>query len=366
MNLKKIIRPVLLLDKKKAVRNIFRMVSKARKANVSFRPHFKTHQSAEIGEWYKEFGVNKITVSSVSMAEYFAAHGWKDITIAFPANILEIDAINRLASQIKINLLFESADSVDRFNTKMNHNAGAFLKIDTGYHRTGVPHDDYSRITEIVSAIEISSRLELKGFLTHAGHTYAAKNKDEILSIHRETVERMFALKEKFSAGDRKMAISIGDTPSCSISEDFGAVDEIRPGNFVFYDVMQYALGSCKTENIAVALAVPIVAIHPERNEIIVYGGGVHLSKENIELYENNIFGLPVDLSDSGWNEPWEDSFVSKLSQEHGTIKVPAEKLNSLKVGDIIGILPVHSCLTASCMGEYVTLEGTKLELLKG
>ena len=63
--------------------------------NCQYAPHLptfdiSTHQSAKIGEWFKRFGVNAITVSSVQMAEYFAANGWNDITIAISLNPLEI------------------------------------------------------------------------------------------------------------------------------------------------------------------------------------------------------------------------------------------------------------------------------------
>ena len=69
--------PALLLDDDIARRNIDRMVVKAARNQVIFRPHFKTHQSAEIGEWFREKGIEKITVSSVEMAEYFANNGWR-------------------------------------------------------------------------------------------------------------------------------------------------------------------------------------------------------------------------------------------------------------------------------------------------
>ena len=89
----KIIKPTLLIDRKKCQSNISRMVNKSLKYNLNLRPHFKTHQSAIIGELFKDFNINTITVSSVSMAIYFEKHGWKNITIAFPVNILEIDQI---------------------------------------------------------------------------------------------------------------------------------------------------------------------------------------------------------------------------------------------------------------------------------
>ncbi|MFV0375749.1 MAG: hypothetical protein ACK5JD_00445 [Mangrovibacterium sp.] len=63
-----IIRPTLLLDKAVCLRNIARMAERAKAKNLKFRPHFKTHQSAVIGTWYRQFGVSSITVSSVQMA----------------------------------------------------------------------------------------------------------------------------------------------------------------------------------------------------------------------------------------------------------------------------------------------------------
>jgi D-serine deaminase-like pyridoxal phosphate-dependent protein len=98
------------LDKTRALRNIERMAKKARSSGVRFRPHFKTHQSAQIGEWFKDHGVETITVSSVEMAVYFADHGWQDVTIAFPVNWREIDSINTLAARLRLHLLVDSFD----------------------------------------------------------------------------------------------------------------------------------------------------------------------------------------------------------------------------------------------------------------
>ena len=62
-----IFQPTIVLDSNKILSNIVRMASKARSSGVEFRPHFKTHQSAEIGQWFKSNGINKCTVSSVGM-----------------------------------------------------------------------------------------------------------------------------------------------------------------------------------------------------------------------------------------------------------------------------------------------------------
>ena len=56
--------PTMVLNEEVCKSNIARMAAKAKAANVVFRPHFKTHQSREIGEWFRASGVDKITVSS--------------------------------------------------------------------------------------------------------------------------------------------------------------------------------------------------------------------------------------------------------------------------------------------------------------
>jgi D-serine deaminase-like pyridoxal phosphate-dependent protein len=96
--------PYILLNKQICLDNIERMVLKAKKNNLKFRPHFKTHQSAEIGEWYRNAGVIACTVSSLPMAEYFASAGWSDITVAFPVSPFDSESINKLAKAVSINI----------------------------------------------------------------------------------------------------------------------------------------------------------------------------------------------------------------------------------------------------------------------
>ena len=338
------------------------MSVKARKNHLQFRPHFKTHQSDEIGEWIRQAGVSKITVSSVSMAIYFAAHGWDDILIAFPVNILEIDEINQLAQKSTLHLTVESIESVLFLKENLTSEIGVYIKIDTGYHRTGILSNNTAQIDEILSIIKTSKNLNFTGFLTHSGNTYNAKSKQDIIDIHESSIRQLNELKLRYVSDFPEMIISIGDTPSCCVADDFGEADEIRPGNFVFYDVMQLYLGSCTIEDIAAVVACPVVAKHPKRLEIVFYGGAVHLSKESVNDKEGReVFGLPVKIGKAGWSEPLVGSFVSRLSQEHGILQTSREVFDLIQIGDIIGILPVHSCLSANLAHQYINLGGKKI-----
>ena len=339
--------PVLLVNKKIASQNIDRMLEKANRSDVIFRPHFKTHQSAEIGELFRRKGVDKITVSSVTMAQFFAGKGWHDITIAFPLNVLEMDEVITLASQIKLNVLVESAFVAEKLARIAKTGLGVFIKIDTGYHRTGLLPSQTIEIESIINVLEHSSLLHFKGFLTHAGHTYHARSKQEIIQIKASALADLQQLKERYKSRFPDLILSYGDTPSCSQTDDCNGFDEIRPGNFVYFDVMQYHLGSCSLADIAVAVACPVVAIHPEREEAVIYGGAVHLSKEFIAADNGfRLYGYIVKINtDEKWGTPLTGAYVSSLSQEHGIVKLPKTELKSLEPGDLLGVLPVHSCL---------------------
>ena len=347
--------PTLLLDKEKCRRNISVMAQKANRHNLIFRPHFKTHQSLVIGEWFRQSGVDKITVSSVSMAIYFANAGWKDITIAFPFNIWEMDKINRLASKITVNLLIASSETVDYLTHNLNEKVGIFIKIDTGYHRSGLQENDEAEIYKILELCLQCKNTDFKGLVTHSGNTYSAQSRDEILTIHDQTVEKINHLKKNLLRHKNDIIASIGDTPGCRLSENFEGIDEIRPGNFVFYDLMQLNLGVCSPEEIAVAMACPVVDKNISRNQLIIYGGGIHFSKEFLKDSRGTpYYGKIVTLKEDSWSQPIEGFMLTGLSQEHGIVSGPQQMIEKYGIGDFIGVLPVHSCLTAQCMKHYV------------
>jgi D-serine deaminase-like pyridoxal phosphate-dependent protein len=366
-------KPTLLLDESAARANIHRMANKARSAALAFRPHFKTHQSAEIGEWFRDEGVTSITVSSLDMAEYFAAFGWQDITLALSANIRQIAAMDALARKIRLGLLAESIHTVSVLGNKIQAWVDLWLKIDTGTGRTGLAWDRVDEVLTVASRARDFPNLYLRGLLTHAGSTYSAHDPQTATGVAAVTAARMNLLRSELeSAGIAPLLISTGDTPGCSALETFPGVDEIRPGNFVFFDAKQASSGACSWDDVAVALACPVVALHPTRSEAVVYGGAIHLSNDSFEWEGNRIHGLvalppspKLDGQAERWGKPIPGAVVARLSQEHGILRLQPDDLTLLQVGDLVCILPAHSCLTAQCMGSYLTLTGRRVEMMR-
>lgn len=308
---------------------------------------------------FREAGVQAITVSSVSMAAYFVDRGWKDITVAFPLNRLEIDDINRLLAKANLQLLVEAEESVRFLENNLESEVDVWVKVDTGYHRSGIAFEESQEILSLTCAIHDSPKLHFKGLLTHAGHSYNVKGKEALEEVFNDTKEKMAVLRRVvLDAGVPQVEISVGDTPTCSVVDDFSGVDEVRCGNFVYYDLMQYFIGACKLEHIAAALACPVVGVYPQRGEFVLYGGAVHLSKDYcVDDAGGKIYGYVCRLTENGWELPLAGTFVRSLSQEHGVVKAPPQVLEHVRRGDLLAVLPVHSCLTANLMkGETLLI----------
>ncbi len=360
--------PTLLIDEIKARKNLALMSKNILSQGIQFRPHFKTHQSAEIGEWFREIGIDKITVSSIDMAIYFAAHDWDDIFIAFPVNILQIEEIVELSKKVKLSLLFEDEGTVAIIDQHLPNQISGWIKIDTGANRCGLKSDQFEKITELAKELEKSKNITLKGLITHAGHSYRFKTIEKIRSVYDQSVKILFDIQNQLNQlGYSNLEISVGDTPSSRLVNDLGNVDELRPGNFLFYDVQQLQAGVCQLEEIAVTVVCPVVAVHPEQNEVVIYGGAIHLSKDShVWGAVQNAYGLVSLPSLNGWG--WDDKkivgYLRSLSQEHGVVVMLDGIPEEIKPGSLVCVFPAHSCLTVQAMGKYINLDGETIHTM--
>ncbi len=353
--------PVLVVDLGKVKRNLSRMVDKCSLSGTLLRPHMKTHQSKLIGELIRSFGVKHITVSSVKMAEYFAGQ-WEDITIAFPFNVLQINRINNILERQPLLLLVDALSTLLALQNQLNQTVGIWIDIDTGYGRTGIKPSDVKLIDQLIIQINASEKTYFKGFYCHAGDTYHAESPSDVIRIFERSLFQLMELKRKYSKEDFIPEVNYGDTPSCSLSESFQGLDSVSPGNFIFYDLTQQKLGSCKEEDIAVSMACPIISINKERMQVIVYGGGVHFSKDRLP----GEFGKLVTWKKDHWVSSESENKLMSVSQEHGIIKADQSLLESVAIGDILFILPVHSCMTAACMKGYMDTSGNFVDHMEG
>lgn len=331
--------PTLLVSERRVRANLKRMSDRAKRHGLQLCPHFKTHQSLEVGAWCQDYGIEEITVTSLRMARFFAEAGWEKIAIALPLNARQLGDIEELAQSTELSVFLVSPAGATSLAEGVRTPLGYFIEIDAGYGRSGVPWRNTERIRSI---IQRAGRHRFRGFYVHSGHTYDTVKVAAIGVIHQTLLERLAELKTAFA--DLRPVVATGDTPTCSTQEDFRGIDRIGPGNFIYYDLTQEQLGACAPEDIAACTAVPVV--QHKGKEIIVHGGWVQLGKDALHLPSGaTIYGRMVLLNhDGSWDANLPLGTVTKLSQEHGTIQLAEGSGSGIHEGDLVGILPVHAC----------------------
>jgi len=349
-------RPILLADRSRAERNITRMLAKAKASRVVFRPHFKTHQAAEVGSWFRALGVTAITVSSLDMACYFSRHGWSDITMAMTVNPAQIKAIKELAAEINLGILCDSPEALELIARKISNPLRLWLKIDTGYRRSGIPAADRIALARMAEILLDSPWIDTAGILSHNGLAYRCSGPRAVQALYLSTIAALNQARDFLQDRlKKKIMISIGDTPTCNLIDNFTAVDEIRPGNFVFNDLMQLAIGSCTENDLALAVACPVIGKYPRRGEIVLHGGAVHLSKEFLSGSGNKpVFGRVTTLDEQGWGGLAGSGDITSLSQEHAVVAVDPAFMETARHGRALAVIPVHSCLAVAGVRYYL------------
>lgn len=361
MRIEEIKTPSLLLNIARVRRNAARMSDVAKRNNVRLRPHIKTHKCVEVGKIQTDGHGGAITVSTLAEARAFAKHGFNDITYAVPIERGKFeDAIETLKSGVKLNLLTDDAATVkalDEASGKDGVKFDVFLKIDCGTHRVGVEPETDEAI-QIPRLISDSKNLTFAGILTHAGHSYDVETKEQILEVARQERDVMAALAQKLrSYGIEVPTVSVGSTPTMSTVDHLSGVDEIRPGNYIFFDNFQATLGSCSFED--TALTVLTAVMHKGKDKLVVDAGAIALSKDRgpFALDPSCGYGRVLDLQG---NET--GMCVTGMSQEHGEIDArDSGYFDRLKVGDRVRILANHSCLTAAQHSHYNVMENGEI-----
>jgi D-serine deaminase-like pyridoxal phosphate-dependent protein len=350
--------PAFLVDRAVVEKNCDAMREKARRSGVGLRPHVKTHKTLEIARMQVGAASGPITVSTLAEADFFAALGFTDITYAVPISPDKLPRAAVLAGKIqRLNLLLDSFAALaafEEFHRVHGHAFDVFLKVDCGYHRAGVDPKAPESLRLAIALAE-SKALRFRGLLTHAGHSYHTSSADEIRKIAYEETATLTRFRNAVSKQVKaEMVRSVGSTPTTSVMTELPDADEIRPGNYVFYDAFQAAIGACQLSQCAMSVLTTVIGSYPESSHLLIDAGALALSKDrgadHLDPFPG--FGTVCDLE----LRPLPLK-LTVLSQEHGRIEGIPETIARLGLGTRLRIIPNHSCLTAAMYDSYHVLE---------
>ncbi|WP_027544582.1 alanine racemase [Bradyrhizobium sp. WSM2254] len=344
--------PALLLDKDRLHRNLDRLSSRMAARGVVLRPHMKTAKSIDVAQCAYPSGPGPITVSTLAEAEYFAQHGFRDMTYAVGLAPHTAERAMRLRKAgVDLKVLLDSPEQAAMLGAA-GRTAGvtpsAFIEIDCDGHRGGLTAED-SKLIAVAAAVA-DAGADLVGILTHAGESYGLCAPETLVAAaENERAVAVAAAERLRAAGHECPVISVGSTPTAHFAEDLTGVTEMRAGVYMFFDLVMHGVGVCTTDDIAVSVLATVIGTKPERGSILVDAGWMALSRDRGTAAQrvDQGYGLVCDVA----GKIYPDLIVSQASQEHGILAIrpgSAHALPNLPIGAKVRILPNHACATAS------------------
>lgn len=332
--------PALIIDMDKLKFNIKDMAEFAKSRNIHLRPHIKTHKSPDIAQMQISHGASGVACAKIGEAEVMAAHKIEDIHVVYPVvGEKKIERIIGLMDSARITGLMDSYEQARLLSMALGKRKQVLdvtVAIDVGLHREGIQPEDAVGFFKAVSKLQ---NIHVVGISTHAGHVYAAGSKDEVVRIGMMEGEVMVRVAEELQkSGFDIEVVSVGSTPTAKIAGSVEGVTEIRPGNYVFYDAIQVALGVVPLERCALRVLATVVGKHSKPYARLIIDAG-----SKALTLDKGAHGLSL-LQGYGTVTGYENSLlIERLSEEHGIVKILNNEVD-LGVGDKIEIVPNHAC----------------------
>jgi D-serine deaminase-like pyridoxal phosphate-dependent protein len=285
-------------------------------------------------------GALGIACAKIGEAQVMAEHNLRNIHIVYPVvGQRKVKRVVELMDSAKVIGLVDGYEQARRLSEVLSKH-GVVLQvtvaIDVGLHREGIQPEDAVGFFKKVSRLP---NINVIGISTHAGHVYAAGSRDDVIRIGKEEGEIIVRVAEELRKANFDIeVVSVGSTPTAKISGKVDGVTEIRPGNYVFYDAIQVALGVVSLERCALRVLTTIVSKHSQPYPRFIVDAG----SKTLTL-DKGAHGLSL-LKGYGIVTGYENSLlIERLSEEHGVIRILNENVG-LAVGDKIEVIPNHAC----------------------
>lgn len=137
-----------------------------------------------------------------------------------------------------------------------------------------------------------------------------------------------------------------GSTPTINKSIDCQSIDVFHPGNYVFNDYIQMTLNVAKEHQCALTVMASIIS-HPREGIYIMDAGAKSLGLDKGAHGNTAITGY-------GYIKEHANAQIISLSEEVGVVK---GKENEFHIGQIVHIIPNHSCAAANLTSRLYNLE---------
>lgn len=355
--------PQVLIDRTRAMNNIARVQALATEAGIRLRPHAKTHKSPAVARWQLDAGAAGIACAKIGEAEVFADAGVENIRLPYPVNPANAPRLLALMDRATISIIVDHpvvargwSDAMQRAGRTLD----VLIKVDVGFHRCGI--DPAADPLGFIKNTASLPGLKVLGLLSHAGHAYHAASEDALRAIARDEAALLADLRGRASAAGIALdEISVGATPTLRFSAGQQGVTELRPGNYVYFDRTQVALGAASLDDCALTVLATVVSKHAGR--IVLDCGSKTLTNDQARGIApaagyGAVLAGESDALDYA-REIDETLTIERLSEEHATVRVTGA--TRLEPGDRVRVVPNHSCVVSNLVDVVRLVDGDQV-----
>lgn len=326
--------PALLVDYPVLVRNVREMAQQARSLGVALWPHAKTHKTPQVAALQREHGAAGVTVATIAEAEAMVRHGADDVLVAYPpVGRWRTESLLRLAERARMRVVLDDIGvlrALEDACRRAGVTVGYLWEVDCGAGRLG---SEPGRVTAGLVARAGSSRwTPFEGVMTFAGHVYRAGTPEEVPAIAASEAGAVLSTAAALADhGIGAPALSAGTTPTAHHLDQQRGITEARPGNYVFHDATQVALGVAAPEQCALSVLATVVG-RPGPRRIILDSGSKALAADRMTPLTPG-FGFVMGRP---------DLTVAQLYEEHAIVTSAGP--SDMPIGDRVRIVPNHAC----------------------
>lgn len=344
--------PAFLLELNTLESNIAHVAAIAQRGNKALLPMTKTHKSSEIAQMQLAAGAAGFLVGTVDEAVALS-HIADIIMLPYPfLGEANLKLLREAAKRTKLILALDSLEAAKIYQSFFGAIQMSYLLIvDSGLHRLGVQADNAGRMVKQIQAS--CANLHFLGITTHPGQVYACENAESMQSAAHKALDAIHkAVASLEKEGFPCEVVATGSTPTMELDAADGIINVVHPGNYVFNDTIQIALGWANEDECALRVRASIIS-QPLPDLFIIDCGSKCLGLDKGAHGNTAIKGYGRVVGYDNLN-------IFSLSEE--IAKVEITSTTALKIGDTIDIIPNHSCSTANMTSFYIGMRNGGVE----
>ncbi|KAH8691597.1 putative serine dehydratase domain-containing protein [Talaromyces proteolyticus] len=409
-------KPAVVLDRAIIKRNCDRMLQAVKSLDVGFRTHVKTHKTQEVAQLQvgEENTDANFVVSTIQEIDHLLPlfkklkNRGRMVNVLYgiplvPSKVTRLATLAKELGEKSITVMIDHPDQLSylsKFHNIAKFPAYVFLKVDTGYHRAGLPPTALNKdgLLEKLAEAEKSGLARFLGVYSHSSLSYTATTSEEAMThLTKEIVGCNEAVKHNLDLlpRNRELIISVGATPQVLSCQNLlsdsnsssspeaetlkallrdpldGAAQvkiELHAGVYPILDMQQISTNAITPGRLEDDIAISVIA-----EVSSVYNNGERSKPEALVAAGTLALGREPCASYPGWGiiSSWRRAsaaasrlIVERISQEHAIISWENSTGQSsteipLQIGQAVRIYPNHACVTGAMYGWYLVVDSS-------